>query len=62
MTSMTPEYEPGFDFGYIETSIPAGVTISEYRRARSRRPTRWQRLKRLAAAPTRSTTPAAGTG
>jgi hypothetical protein len=33
---------------YIETSIPAGVTIADYRRSRPRRPSRWERLKRLA--------------
>ena len=33
---------------YIETSIRPGLTISEYRRSRPRRPTRWQRLKQLA--------------
>jgi hypothetical protein len=33
---------------YIETSIPAGLTIAEYRRSRPRRPSRWQRLKQLA--------------
>ena len=33
---------------YIETTLPPGLTISEYRRNR-RRPTRWERLKQLAA-------------
>ena len=33
---------------YVESSIPPGVTVDEYRRGRSRRPTRWNRLKRLA--------------
>jgi hypothetical protein len=33
---------------YIETSIPAGVTIAEYRRSRPRRASRWERLKQLA--------------
>ena len=33
-------------FMYIETSIPAGVTIDEFRRSRPPRPTRWQRLVR----------------
>lgn len=32
---------------YIETSIPAGITIDQYRRSR-RRVSRWERLKRLA--------------
>jgi hypothetical protein len=34
---------------YVETSIPPGMTIGEYRRSRSGRQTRWERLKRLGA-------------
>jgi hypothetical protein len=33
---------------YIETTIPAGVTIDQYRRSRPRKPSRWERLKQLA--------------
>lgn len=33
---------------YIETSIPAGVTIDQYRRSRPRKPSRSERLKQLA--------------
>jgi hypothetical protein len=33
---------------YVESSVPAGVTLDEYRRGRPRRLTRWGRLKRLA--------------
>jgi hypothetical protein len=33
---------------YMETSIRPGLTIAEYRRSRPRRPSRWERLKRLA--------------
>jgi hypothetical protein len=29
-------------------TIPAGMTISEYRSGRPRRPSTWQRIKRLA--------------
>jgi hypothetical protein len=36
---------------YIESSLPPGLTIGEYRRSRPRRPSRWERLKRLAAGP-----------
>jgi hypothetical protein len=36
------------DVFYLESSLPAGMTISEYRRSRPRRPTGWERLKRLA--------------
>jgi hypothetical protein len=33
---------------YVETDIRPGVTIDQYRRSRSRRPSRWDRLKSLA--------------
>jgi hypothetical protein len=33
---------------YLESSIPPGLTVNEYRRGRSRRLTRWGKLKRLA--------------
>ena len=33
---------------YLESDIPFGVTIDQYRRSRARRPNRWERLKRLA--------------
>jgi hypothetical protein len=33
---------------YLESSLPPGMTIGEYRRSRPRRPTRWERLKQLA--------------
>ena len=33
---------------YVETTIRPGLTIGEYRRSRSRRPSRWERLKSLA--------------
>jgi hypothetical protein len=33
---------------YVESSIPPGLTLDEYRRGRSRRPARWRRLRRLA--------------
>jgi hypothetical protein len=35
---------------YLESSVPPGLTLSEYRRGRSRRLSRWGRLKRLAGA------------
>ena len=34
---------------YIESSLPNGVTIAEYRRSRPPRPTLWRRLRALAA-------------
>jgi hypothetical protein len=33
---------------YLESSLPPGLTLDQYRRARPRRSTRWKRLKRLA--------------
>jgi hypothetical protein len=33
---------------YVDSSLPPGVTMDEYRRGRARRLTRWGRLKRLA--------------
>lgn len=33
---------------YLETSLPPGLTVNEYRRGRPRRSSRWDRLKRLA--------------
>jgi hypothetical protein len=34
------------DTFYIESTLPTGVTIAEYRRSRPRRPSLWQRLVR----------------
>jgi hypothetical protein len=34
---------------YIESTLPNGVTIAEYRRSRPPRPTLWRRLRALAA-------------
>jgi hypothetical protein len=31
-------------FDYIETSVPAGVTIPQYRASRPPRPSRWYRV------------------
>jgi hypothetical protein len=65
MVARLPPWEPGFMHStapsplapvldsrvfYIESSVPAGLTLDEYRRGRSRRGTRWGRLKRLAGA------------
>jgi hypothetical protein len=33
---------------YIDTTIPPGMTIDQYRRSRPRRPSFWQRFKQLA--------------
>ena len=33
---------------YIESSLPIGMTLAEYRRSRPPRPTLWERLKSLA--------------
>ena len=37
-------------FDYIETTIPADMTLREYRRALPRSASRWRRLKELAGA------------
>jgi hypothetical protein len=41
-----PLIEPAGSFAYVECSIPAGMTISAYRRGRARRGGR-RRLRRL---------------
>ena len=33
---------------YLESSLPPGMTIGEYRRSRPPKPTAWTRLKQLA--------------
>lgn len=33
---------------YVESSLPPGLTLNEYRRGRQRRTSRWGRLRRLA--------------
>lgn len=33
---------------YVESSLPPGLTLNEYRRGRQRRNSRWGRLRRLA--------------
>jgi hypothetical protein len=53
MQSIRPSYpSPALEDRafYVESSIPPGVTVDEYRRGRGRRLTRWGRLKRLAGA------------
>jgi hypothetical protein len=47
MTNATTQFEQSAPLVYMETTIPAGMTIGDYRRSRPR-PTRWQRLKQLA--------------
>lgn len=42
--------QPPDNVFYMECSLPSGMTISEYRRSRPRRPSRWARLKLLAGA------------
>jgi hypothetical protein len=48
MTHATTQLELDLPLVYIETTIPAGQTIGDYRRSRPQRPSRWERLKRLA--------------
>jgi hypothetical protein len=44
MSAPTSQFELPTQFAYIETSLPAGMTIDEYRRSRPRRPSWWRRL------------------
>ncbi len=46
-TSLHPQHELHVQLAYIETTIPAGMTIAEYTRLRPR-PGRWERVKRVA--------------
>jgi hypothetical protein len=43
-----PLFQPSDAVFYLESSLPPGMTIAEYRRSRPRRATRWERLKQLA--------------
>jgi hypothetical protein len=51
MKSISPSFlvaAPEERVFYVESSLPLGLTLDEYRRGRPRRATRWGRLKRLA--------------
>ena len=51
MKSISPSLPvpaPEVQVFYVESSLPHGITLDEYRRGRPRRLTRWGRLKRLA--------------
>ena len=48
MTRPSDIFELEIPLVYMETSIPPGLTLSEYARSRPRRLSRWQRLKELA--------------
>jgi hypothetical protein len=48
VTRTTTEFELEIPLAYIESTIPAGQTISDYRSRRPHRPSRWERLKNLA--------------
>ena len=48
MTRTTTGFELEIPLAYIESTIPAGQTISDYRRRRAHRPSLWERLKDLA--------------
>jgi hypothetical protein len=49
--SDSPLLPPSDDVFYVETTLPPGMTIGEYRRSRPRRPSRWARLKDLVGGP-----------
>lgn len=44
MTHATSRFELNIPFEYIETTIPAGMTMAEYRRSRPSRASWWTRL------------------
>jgi hypothetical protein len=44
MTYPTTDFELDIPLEYIETSIPAGITIADYRRSRPARPSLRRRL------------------
>jgi hypothetical protein len=47
-TSLSIAMAPADGAFYIESSVLPGLTLGEYRRSRSRRPGRWQRMRELA--------------
>ena len=48
MTRTTAHFGLNLALDYIETAIPAGLTVAEHRRGRPRRTSRWERLRHLA--------------
>ena len=48
MTQTTSRFELDIPLAYIETTIPPGVTIAEYRRSRPPRSSWWHLLQRKA--------------
>ena len=45
MTYATSSFELDIPFEYIETTIPAGMTMAEYRRSRPPRVPWWRRFR-----------------
>jgi hypothetical protein len=48
MTYTTSPFELSVPLTYLETTIPSGMTIDEYRRSRPQRGSRWHWLRRRA--------------
>jgi hypothetical protein len=46
MRQTTSQLELSIPLDYIETTIPAGMTIADYRRSRPPRSRLWHRLRR----------------
>jgi hypothetical protein len=46
MRQTTSRFELSVPLAYIETTIPAGMTIADYRRLRPPSSSRWRRLRR----------------
>jgi hypothetical protein len=49
MRQTTSELDLSIPLAYIETTIPAGMTIADYRRSRPQPSPWWRRLRRGAA-------------
>jgi hypothetical protein len=44
MTQTTSQFKVPIPLDYVETTIPPGMAIAEYRRSRAPRRPRWRRL------------------
>jgi hypothetical protein len=46
MMQTTSQFKLPIQLDYVETTIPPGMAIAEYRRSRAPRRPRWRRLRR----------------
>jgi hypothetical protein len=49
MANTASHFEASVSLAYIETTIPPGTTLGEYRRSRPQRRSRWHRLRHVPA-------------